>query len=102
MIKILTEGEFQESVIDVKGKVLVEFFAPWCPHCQRMMPVIEDVAEKLHGNVAVYQVDVDQSPDLTEQYTDGFPAFVLFEDGQVIDEIEGETTEESIFELVSE
>ena len=28
---------------DDKGVVLVEFYASWCPHCKRMMPVVEDV-----------------------------------------------------------
>ena len=26
-----------------KGTVLVEFYATWCPHCRKMMPVVDDV-----------------------------------------------------------
>ena len=100
MIKILNESDFQQYVIDAEGKVLVEFFATWCPHCQRMMPVIEDVAEKLEGEVPVYQVDVDKSPTLAAEYTEGFPAFLLFENGEVVNEVLGECPESEIMALV--
>ena len=31
------------EIINSNKVVLVEFFASWCPHCQRMMPVVEEV-----------------------------------------------------------
>ena len=31
------------EVINSEPVVLVEFYASWCPHCQRMMPVVEQV-----------------------------------------------------------
>ena len=36
MIEILNEGNFPEKVLQAPHKVLVEFFAAWCPHCQRI------------------------------------------------------------------
>lgn len=38
--------------------VLIEFFASWCPHCQRMMSVVEQIRELLEGRVPVYQYDI--------------------------------------------
>ena len=50
MIEILNEGNFDEKVLQSSGNVLVEFFATWCPHCQRMMPIINgQLAETLVG-----------------------------------------------------
>lgn len=35
------------SLSDYKGKVTVlEFFAPWCPHCQKDAPIINEVYSK--------------------------------------------------------
>ena len=38
------------SLSDYKGKVLVlEFFAPWCPHCQNDAPIFNEVDQKYQG-----------------------------------------------------
>ena len=37
-----TPEKLQEA-IDGTRPVLVEFYADWCPHCQRMMPVVEQL-----------------------------------------------------------
>lgn len=38
------------NLADYKGKVvMVEFFAPWCPHCQDDAPIFNAVADKYKG-----------------------------------------------------
>ena len=32
-----------KELISANKVVLVEFFATWCPHCRKMMPVVEQV-----------------------------------------------------------
>ena len=40
--------------------VLVEFFATWCPHCQRMMPIVAQIKELLDYQAEVHQFDIDR------------------------------------------
>lgn len=62
--------------------VLVEFFATWCPHCRRMMPVVEQVKELLDGESAVIQLDIDENKELaSEAQVDGVPTFIIYRDG---------------------
>ena len=35
--------------------VLIEFYATWCPHCQRMMPVIAELRDDLDGKAETFQ-----------------------------------------------
>ncbi len=49
---------FDKAIINSRV-VLVEFYASWCPHCQRMMPVVAQVKELLDGRAPVYQYDID-------------------------------------------
>lgn len=63
--------------------VLVEFFATWCPHCQRMMPVMDQLKELLGPSVPVLQIDIDQNPETTaEVRIDGTPTFIIYKNGQ--------------------
>lgn len=66
-----------------KGTVLVEFYASWCPHCQRMMPIVEQIKELLAGQVTVYQFDIDENRELAEQVgASSIPTFIVYKDGE--------------------
>ena len=99
---VLNDADFDSKVLESDGRVLVEFFATWCPHCQRMQPILDDVAAKVSGVCHVYQVDVDKSPDLAAEYApNGFPTYVLFHDGSLQETLTGEQTEETLLRLAS-
>lgn len=100
MQQVLNSADFDSVVQESHGRVLVEFFATWCPHCQRMQSVLDDVATKVAGRCAVYQVDVDESPDLAAEYAPhGFPTYVLFVDGAEQRTLAGEQREEALINL---
>lgn len=66
-----------------KGVVLVEFFASWCPHCQRMMPVVADVKALLKGRANVYQFDIDENEEFAKELdVTSIPTFIVFKDGE--------------------
>ena len=90
-----------EEVINSNKLVLIEFFATWCPHCQRMMPVVEAVREKLGHTAKVVQIDIDKNPELTEeQGVEGTPTFILYKDGQEVWRQSGEMPGEELYEKV--
>ncbi len=103
MVEILNDENFSEKVLGADGKIMVEFFATWCPHCQRMQPILEDVASKVEDSCMVFQVDVDQSPDLASKYApNGFPTFVIFTNGVITSETTGEQSEARLLELAEQ
>ena len=64
------------------GLVLVEMYASWCPHCQRMMPVVADVKELFTGQVPVYQFDIDENQELASELdVQSIPTFIVYKDG---------------------
>ena len=93
MIEELTTAAFMPKVLAADGKALVEFYATWCPHCSKMEPVLEKLAEEPGDGVAIYRLDVDKFPDLANTYApDGFPTFVVFENGEPVKTVIGEQT----------
>ncbi len=64
---------------------LVDFFAPWCGPCQAMLPVLEQLKEKMGDAVHILKVDVDKNADAAQKYKImGVPTFILFHKGQLI------------------
>lgn len=72
--------------------VFVEFFATWCPHCQKMMPVVEQIRELLDGRVPVVQLDVDKNQDeASEANVQSMPTFIIYKDNKEVWRHVGET-----------
>lgn len=71
----------------IKGKkpVLVEFYASWCPHCQRMQPVLEQFSKEMGDRLIITNLDIDASENssLVERYqVQIVPTILLFRDGE--------------------
>ena len=71
------------EIIKSSPVVMVEFFASWCPHCQRMMPIVAQIKELLEGSVNIYQFDIDQYGDLAQTVgADSVPTFIIYKNGE--------------------
>lgn len=71
-----------EQIIASTPVVLVEFYATWCPHCKKMMPVVEQIKELLAGSADVYQFDIDENGPVAEaQEVESVPTFIIYRDG---------------------
>ena len=80
-----------DDVIKSAPAVLIEFFATWCGHCQRMEPVVEDIKTLLSGEVQLYQLDIDENRDVAdEQHIEGTPTFILYKNGEEVWRLSGE------------
>ena len=75
--KIAREERNQEKLANGDW-VMAEFYATWCPHCQRMKPVVEEFKKLMVGTLEVVEVDIDQEPALTDFYNSTDIDFVTF------------------------
>jgi protein disulfide-isomerase-like protein len=85
-----------------KGKQLVLFYAPWCPHCKTMMADWDKFAAENKSSVTAIKVNSDEQPDLVKEYSiQGFPTIVLLDaSGKNIATYEGERTAQGFSEFV--
>ncbi|GAB3268295.1 thioredoxin [Kineosporia babensis] len=85
-----TEASFAADVLASPEPVLVEFSADWCPPCQMIAPVLEQIATDESGRLRVVLVDVDENPVVADLYqVTAMPTLVLFRAGQEVARIKG-------------
>ena len=78
-VEELTEANFKAKVLESDEMWLVEFYAPWCGHCQKLKPSFEKVAKTLKGVVKVGAMDMDVHKMTGQKYgVTGFPSIMFF------------------------
>ncbi|BAT91962.1 hypothetical protein LR48_Vigan05g179600 [Vigna angularis] len=79
---VLKDKNFSD-VIKNNRFVMVEFYAPWCGHCQALAPEYSAAASELKGeDVILAKVDATEENELGQQYdVQGFPTIYFFADG---------------------
>lgn len=97
-VVILKEKNFSE-VIDAHKHVMVEFYAPWCGHCQALAPEYAAAAKQLKSDgadVVLAKIDATEETELSNKYdVQGFPTVLFFVDSDHMP-FTGERTKDGI------
>lgn len=86
----LTTSKWETEVLNSKGIVMVDFWAPWCGPCRIIAPTIEEIAKEYEGKIKVGKLNTDENPEIATRYgIMGIPTIMFFKDGQKVDQIVG-------------
>jgi len=100
LVTTLTQANFYS----LKRPSFVEFYAPWCIHCQRMTGEWKKVAIMLEGTVRVGAVNCERNQPLCQQLgIHSFPTIMLYLDQESGGEkYEGEHKVEAFYAFVQQ
>lgn len=82
-----------------KGKVVVDFYAIWCPPCTRLSKTLEQVAPK-YRNITFLKINTDQFKKLSSSIRT-VPVLVFYENGIEIKRISGSKSPKELKDLLN-
>lgn len=96
----LSAKEYND-IVSAKGYLLVDYYAPWCAPCRKMLPMVEELEKTYKGRFKLLTVDFDQNRLLSkEKGIAAVPYLIIFKDGKKIWEKQGEATREELMKIL--
>lgn len=90
-------SNFDSEVLQSSVPVLVDFSATWCGPCQKMAPLVDELASEFDGKAKVVKIDVDNNQDLAVRYgIMSVPTLMIIKNGDVVKKWIGFTAKQEL------
>ena len=78
----VNDKNFKNEVIDAQGKVLVDFWAPWCGPCRMQTPILERLSKSGKISTKITKLNTDENPETAQKFgINSIPTLILFNNG---------------------
>lgn len=82
-VKVVVGDTWADIVEDESKDVLIEQYAPWCGHCKKLAPILDELAKKLEGveTLVIAKMDATQNDAPKDYKARGYPSLHFFAAG---------------------
>jgi len=101
MAQEISGNNFNSEVLQSNIPVLLDFSATWCGPCQKIAPLVEELAKDFSGRAKVFKIDVDNNQELASQYgIMSVPTLMIIKGGEVVNKWIGFTPKATLSEAL--
>ncbi len=80
---------------------MIVLFAHWCPKCNMMMPIVDEVEVYYGERLQVVRIDVEKEPEKMEEFeAEIVPTFILFREEQEVGRMAGMIGEKLVYKRI--
>ncbi|KAJ4700700.1 Protein disulfide-isomerase [Melia azedarach] len=103
-VKVVVADSIQDVVFNSGKNVMIEFYAPWCGHCKKLAPILEEVAVSYQSNpdvvIAKFDATANDLPAGGDFDVQGYPTLYFRSASGKIVPYDGNRTKEDIIEFI--
>ncbi|GER35248.1 protein disulfide-isomerase [Striga asiatica] len=102
-VKVVVRDSLQDVVFNSGKNVLLEFYAPWCGHCQQLAPILDEVAISFKNDPDVVIAKFDATANDVPRDTfevQGFPTMYFRSANGNLSQYDGGRTKDDIISFI--